>query len=318
MVCKIFKAWYGMICQNATANAHSPGFVIFQFFTDLSYFFSPACLAQAPVTKNDQWKLTAEAKAKAKQEKNGNGNGEKNAGGEPRAKGKAKAKAAAKAKAKSSCQGQGQGQIESSSQSEREGESQGQSCATGQGHRQEPSHWHWRYPAASPSWCATGFGLSNCTTIASEDPFGILHFASRHWEQEGAACHEETCGQEFAPIQEGQDWDWRCSTCRCLFLHGQGFGKEGSGSQHLWGEGQAITGLGTWQVRPHSRSFQGEHRGKVGTQDQAQSPGLVRPRIFKQYIQNRNVILILIPSISGLKGWSKIFQNWVKNMGSHG
>lgn len=38
------------------------------------------------------------------------------------------------------------------------------------------------------------------------------------------------------------------------------------------------------------------------TQDQAQSPGLVRPRIFKQYIQNRNVILILIPSISGLKG----------------
>lgn len=75
---------------------------MFQVSTDLSYNFSQSCLAQAPVTKDEQWKLTAEAKAKAKakEEKSGKGNGEKKPQRKSRAKGKAKARATAKAKAK--------------------------------------------------------------------------------------------------------------------------------------------------------------------------------------------------------------------------
>ena len=54
------------------------------------------------MTKDEQWKLTADAKAKAKakEEKDVKGNGEKNPKRKARAKGKAKAKATAKARAK--------------------------------------------------------------------------------------------------------------------------------------------------------------------------------------------------------------------------
>lgn len=54
------------------------------------------------MTKDEQWKLTADAKAKAKakEEKDVKGNGEKKPKRKARAKGKAKAKATAKARAK--------------------------------------------------------------------------------------------------------------------------------------------------------------------------------------------------------------------------
>ena len=253
------------------------------------------------MTKNDQWKLTAEAKAKAKQEKNGNGNGEKNAGGKPRAKGKAKAKATAKAKAKAVAKAKAKAKSRAAAKAKGKGKAKAKAAprarATG---RNRPIGIDdimqplppgvpeaLGLPPAPPSPPKTS--SASCTS-----PPGTENKKAQPAMKRPAAKSSSRSKKAKTETGDAAPADASSSTVKDLE-------RKGLVPNTFGGRAKPPQG---WALDKYARTaaaFKENIEAKL-TQDQAQSPGLVRPRIFKQYIQNRNVILILIPSISGLKG----------------